>query len=190
MVAVVAIAGGQARGVGSGVGLCEHEAADGLARGELGEELGLLLIGAKGHDGPAAHRVGHRHPDRHRGVDPGQLLDRNQVGQQIHRGAAELLGHHHAEQPEPAHLGEDLVRELTGAVALGRAGANPFLGEGAHHFQNHLLLFVEREIHWAPPSRSAKAYTNSPALLTSCLLRPAMHGTQLGFLTSGCSSPR
>jgi len=29
-----------------------------------------------------------------------------------------------------------------------------------------------------------------PALLTGDLLRPAMHGTQLGFLTSGCSSPR
>ena len=53
-----------------------------------------------------------------RGVDPGQLLDRERVGERVGAAAAVLLRERDPHQPELAHLGDDLVGEALVAVEL------------------------------------------------------------------------
>jgi len=107
----------------------------------------LQLLAAEAENGPAADRVVDRHADGNRGVDTSKLLDCEQVGFEVHSGAAVLLGYQHAEQPELSHLGEDLGGELAAAVPARRAGPDAVLGKSPDHVTNHALLLVEGVVH-------------------------------------------
>jgi hypothetical protein len=64
-----------------------------------------------------------RHGDRDRRVDPGQLLDRERVGQGAGVAAAVLLRERNPHQAELAHLLDELVREgLCPVELLGHRG--------------------------------------------------------------------
>ncbi len=147
VVALVAIAGGQARRIGAGVGFGEHETADNLPEASWGRNSAFCSSLPK-------VMMGQQHTELVTVIPTATAASTRASSSTAMRydsrsiaGAAVLLGHHHPEQTELAHLGEDLVRKLTRAVALRRAGPNPVLGEGPHHLLNHLLLFVEGEVH-------------------------------------------
>ena len=70
--------------------------------------------------------------DRHRRVDPRELLDRERVGERVAAAAAVLLGEGDPHQVELAELG---ARSRTGSASCGRAPrrrARPRCGEVAH----------------------------------------------------------
>ena len=71
---------------------------------------------------------GHRDADR--GVDPGQLLDRQRVGEGVGAAAAVLLREGDPHQPQLAHLGDDLVGE---ALRRGPAPRPPARPPGARN---------------------------------------------------------
>ncbi len=56
--------------------------------------------------------------DAHRGVDAGELLDGEGVGERVGAAAPVLLGEGDAHQAELAHLGHELVGEGLGPVEL------------------------------------------------------------------------
>ena len=49
-----------------------------------------------------------------------ELLEHEHVGEEVGAGAAVLLGHADAHQPELGELGEELAREAVLAIPLGR----------------------------------------------------------------------
>lgn len=69
--------------------------------------------------------------DRHRGVDPGKLLDGDRVGQRISSGASQVLGIRDAHQIELTETLDDLVRKALGAVEMLGDGGDLALGEVA-----------------------------------------------------------
>ena len=91
-----------------------------------------------------------RDGDRDRRVDPGQLLDRERVGDGVAAGAAVLLRDRQAHQPELAELGDELVREARLAVELLGHRRHLLPRELAHGVADELLLLREIEVH-APP---------------------------------------
>ena len=80
------------------------------------------------------------------GIDAGDLLDGQQVGEGVGAGAAVLLGDQHAEQPHLPHLLEDVGREDVLAVALRGPGLDALDGEAAHLVAEELLVLGEREV--------------------------------------------
>src|SRR5262249_30551672 len=103
------------------------------------------------------------------------LFDGDAVRQKVGPRTTILLGKRQAEQPELAHLANDVVRERRRAVHLFGARLDLFLGEIPAQAADHLLLVAEREIHrgsssagaqlglgWHPAAGSAAAAARAP----------------------------
>ena len=93
--------------------------------------------------------------DRHRRVDPGQLLDRDRVRERVAAAAAVLLGDRDPHQPELGHLGDELVREAVLAVELLGDRRDLLDRERAHRVADQLVLGREVEVHAARRAASS-----------------------------------
>ena len=82
------------------------------------------------------------------GVAPRELLEDEDVGEEVRAGAAVLLGHADAHQPELGELAEDLLREAVLAVPLGRVRLDLGRGELARERLDLPLLGAELEVHY------------------------------------------
>ena len=87
---------------------------------------------------------GHRDADR--GVDPGQLLDRERVGEGRGAAAAVLLRERDPHQPELAQLGDELVGERLRPVELLGHRRDLVAGELADGVAQQALLVGELEV--------------------------------------------
>jgi hypothetical protein len=96
--------------------------------------------------------------DRHRGVDPGQLLDRQTEGEVVRVHAAVAFRERQAEQAHAGHLVEHGVVEPLGAVHRLGSGRDHLLGEGPDDLAELLLLGGERELHGRAPSWGCKGW--------------------------------
>ena len=105
-------------GVRAGLGLGEPEGAELASGAEIRQQPLLLLVGAEEVDRLRAERGVGAQRDRDRGVDPGQLLDRERVGERVAAAAAVLLRERDPHQAELAHLRDELVGERLGPVEL------------------------------------------------------------------------
>ena len=105
--------------VGAGLGFGEPERAEHLARDHRDEVLLLLRLGARVEERRRAEAHARLERDRHRRVDPRELLDREAVGEVVGAAAAVLLRERQAEQPEPAHREHRVDRETVVAVPVG-----------------------------------------------------------------------
>ena len=137
--------GGQVGRVGAGAGLGEPEAAQGLARAQAGEPLGLLLVASPALDRGADQRGLHRDHGAHGRVGPAHLLDDQRVGAVVDAAPAVLLGH---DRSEVAHLGQhldELEVEALVAVVLAHARNDLSVGELAGGLAHQPLLVREIE---------------------------------------------
>ena len=146
--AVVALLGAQAHRdhIRARPGLGHGEAADMLARDQLGEILGLLLGRAVQRDLVDAE-VGMRAvAERDRGAGPRNLLDSHGMRQIAHSGATVFLGDGDAQQAKLAHLLPQRVGESVLAVDLGGHRRHPLLRPAMHHLAQRFdfLGAVER----------------------------------------------
>ena len=89
----------------------------------------LLLLGAEPVDRHRAQRHGRLERDGYRGVDPGQLLDRDAEREIVAAHAAVLLAERQAEQPHLAHLAHDVVGEGVTLVEVADGGRDHVVGE-------------------------------------------------------------
>ena len=140
-------------GVGAGLRLGQAEGGQLLPAAELRQPVVLLLVGAPEVDRHRAERGVGGHRDRHRGVDPRQLLDRQRVGERVGAAAAVLLGEGDAHQPELAHLRDELVGEGLGAVELLGDRRDLLAGEVADGVAQQPLLVGQLEVHRGGESR-------------------------------------
>jgi hypothetical protein len=81
-----------------------------------------------------------RDRDRHRRVDPRQLLDRDRVRECVAPSAAVLLGDRDAHQAELRHLRDELVREAVLAVELLCDRRDLLQREGADRVADQLVF--------------------------------------------------
>ena len=156
-------AGPDVAGVGAGLGLGEPEGAELAPRAEVGQQLALLLLGAEQVDRLRAERGVRGHRDRDRGVDPGQLLDRERVGERVAAPAAVLLGERDPHQAELAHLRDQLVGERLRAVELLGDGRDLVAGEVADGVAQQPLLVGELEVHAAAQTTRLRRRATPPA---------------------------
>ena len=103
--------------VGPGAGLGEREAADSLAARERRHEPRTLLVGPELQQRQRARRRVDGDRDADAGVRARQLLEHEDVRDEVRAGAAVLLGHADAHQPELA--------ELRAAARAGSRGLGP-----------------------------------------------------------------
>ena len=148
-VAVVALLGVQLHRdhVGPRAGLAHRQRADVLAGDEPGEVALALLAGAVPPDLVDAQvRVGAvGEPDRRR--RPAHFLDRDDVGEVAHAGAAEVFLDGDSVQPERAELLPQVARELVRRVDLARTRRDLRLCEPVDHVPEGLDLLAEGEAH-------------------------------------------
>ena len=139
--------GAQGAGVGSRLGLGQREGADQLAARERRHEARALLVGteAQQRQRHGARVDGDRDADTR--VAARQLLDHEHVGEEVRSGAAVLLRHADAHQPELGELAEDVAREVVLAVPLGRVRLDLGADEVARERLDLLLLGGELEVH-------------------------------------------
>jgi hypothetical protein len=130
--------------VGPGARLGQPESAQHLPCGEQGDEPAFLLVRAEVDDRRCAERGMGADRDGVTGVDLGELVDDEDIGEVVHAGAAQLLGPGNAEQPQVGHAPHIVPGELTVVVILTRAGPHDLLREVAHHVAD--LEVVVREI--------------------------------------------
>ena len=125
--------------VGAELGLGHAEGGAQLAGGHPRQVLLALLLGAELHEQVGADEV---RVDDARDRDPAarELLDDHRVGRQVEPHPAVLLGDRHPEQAELAHLLDDRLGELVGAVVVRGVGEDLLVGELAHHLADRLLL--------------------------------------------------
>ena len=128
-------------------GSVRPKAASRLPRAQLGQPLVALLVGAPEVDGHRPERRVRGDRDADRGVDAGQLLDRERVGERVGAAAPVLLRERDAHQPELAHLGDDLVGEALGPVELLRDRPHLLVGEVADGVAQQPLLVAQVEVH-------------------------------------------
>ena len=88
---------------------------------------------------------GHRHADP--GVRARELLEHEDVGEEVGAGAAELLGHADAHQPELGELSVELDREAVLAVPGGGVRLDLRLRELTRERLDLPLLGGEGEVH-------------------------------------------
>jgi len=89
------------------------------------------------------------HRDRDRGVDPGQLFDRDRIRERVAAGAAVLFRDRDAHESELRELGDDFVGEAVLPVELFRDRGDPFRCELANRPADELVLLREVEVHAA-----------------------------------------
>ena len=102
--------------VGPGSRLGQAECGEPRTGGERRQPFLSLCIGAEQEDRHRAERRVGGDRDRHRRVDPCQLLDRDRIRQGVAACTAELLGKRDPHQPQLGHLGDELGREAAVAV--------------------------------------------------------------------------
>ena len=119
LVAGEAGAGLGVAGVRAGLGLGEPEGAELAPRAEIGQEPLLLVVGAEQVNRLGAERGVGAERDRDRRVDPGQLLDRERVGERVTAPAADALRERDPHQVELAHLRDQFVWEGLRTVEFG-----------------------------------------------------------------------
>ena len=102
--------------------------------------------------------------DRHRRVDPRQLLDRDRVRERVPAAAAVLLGDRDAHQPELGHLGDELVGEAVLAVELLGDRRDLLVGERADGVADQLVLGGEVEVH-VPLAQGSESRCASSAIV-------------------------
>ena len=93
----------------------------------------LLLLGAEAEDRHRAEADAGLEGDRERLVDAAERLDREAQGEVVAALPAVLLGERQAEQPQLAHLRDDVERQRVRAVGLVGARRDDLVGEVAHH---------------------------------------------------------
>ena len=128
-------------------GSVRPNAASRLPGAELRQPLLLLLVGPPEVDRHRPERGVGGHRDRDRGVDPGQLLDRERVGERVARRRRRTPPGRDAHQPELAHLRDELVGEGLGRGRAPRRGRDLVAGEVADGVAEQALLVVEVEVH-------------------------------------------
>ena len=146
--AVLALgAGADAAGVGAGVGLGEAEGAEGPALGQRSQPALPLLVVAEQQQRQRADGDVGLPGRRHRLVGQADLLHGGDEADGRHPDPAPLLGDEHAEQPELAHLAEQVGGAARLLPGLGRAGRDLLLGEVAAEVRQVLFGFGEGEVH-------------------------------------------
>jgi hypothetical protein len=137
----------QRPGVRPRLGLGEGEGADQLAARERRHPARALLLGAEGEDRQRGRaRVhGDRHP--HSGVRPRELLQHEDVGEEVRAGAAELLRHADAHEPQLGQLPVQVAREPVLAVPIGRVRLDLRLRELVRQALDLALLGRQLEVH-------------------------------------------
>ena len=141
--------GSQGAGIGSRLGLGQRERADELAARERRHEARTLLLGpeAQERQGDRARVDGNGDADA--GIAARELLEDEHVGEEVGAGAAVLLRHADAHQPELGELAEDVAREVVLAVPLRRVRLDLGADELARERLDLLLLGRELEVHQA-----------------------------------------
>ena len=144
-VAVAAGGGPDRLQVGAAVGLGERDPAAQLPGGETRKEAGLLGFAAealhrRGHDEVRVENPGYRHPHR------GHPLDDLRVGGGGQAEAAVLLADGGAEEPELAHLLDDLGRPGVGRFEIVHVGPDLALEEAIHRVEDEGLVVVRPEV--------------------------------------------
>ena len=161
---------GRAR-VGAGLGFGEPERAEHLARDHRHEVLLLLVLGAAVEERRRAEAHARLERDRHRRVDPRDLLDREAVREVVGAAAAVLL----AGTGRPNRPSLPIARTVSTGNAWSRSqsaacGAISRLGELAHDGAELLLLRGEVEVHGR--DRTRVQYRSSRVRATA-RIRPA-----------------
>ena len=126
--------------VGPAAGLGQAERGQPLARAQFGQPPAALFLGAEPVDGHRAERYPGLQGDRDRGIHPGQFLQGQAEGEIVASHAAVLLGERQPEQAELAHLGHDVVRELTAFVVAADDRRDDVAGELGDGVPQVLLL--------------------------------------------------
>ena len=129
-------------------GSVRPKAASALARGELRQPLGALLLVAEEHDRHRAERGVRRDGDREGGVDARQLLDAERVGEGVAarrrrrpRRWARRAG------PSAAAWRSSASGKRPCASSSSATGADHALGESAHRVAEQAMLVREVEVH-------------------------------------------
>ena len=146
--------GPHAREVGAGAGLGHRDGPHLLAGDEGRQPALLLLLGAQAQDvGQAQGGVDAGPAEAHRGA--GDLLGHDGgVLERADAGAAVLLGHLDAEDPELAELRVQLARHEACGVPLVVVRHDLLLDEVAQGEAERLVVLVERRApHRLPPGR-------------------------------------
>jgi hypothetical protein len=134
------------RKIGAGIGLGEHGGRQHFARGEFGQPLALLFLGAGADDqlsGDFGARAERADPD---------IAAREFLGHHAHRFLAEaeaaiLFRDGEAEHAELGHLRQDIERDIAvGAVPLVRLRHHLAVGELAHLIANRRQRLVETAV--------------------------------------------
>jgi len=134
-------------GVRAGLGLGQPEGPEALATAQPRHPLALLVVGAEQPDRLGAQRGVRAHGDGHGGVDAGEFLDGQRVGQRVAAPAAVLLGERDAHEPQLAKLGGDRVGKGLGGVELPGHRSDLAAGEVAHRAADELVVVGEVEVH-------------------------------------------
>ena len=134
-------------GIRSGLWLGQPERPQALSGAQPRQPLELLLLVAVEIDRLGPKRGVRAQGDRHRRVDPRELLDDEGVGERVAATATVLLREWHPHQTEPAELGDDLVGERLGPVELLGHGRHLALGELPHGGPDQLVIGREVEVH-------------------------------------------
>ena len=167
-------------GVRAGVGLGEAEAAQPLARAQLGQVALLLLLGAPLEDRRADERGLHRDHRAHGRAAAPDLLADDRVGQVVQPGAAVLAGHDRAQVALVGDLAHEVEVEVVVARVLPRPGDDLLVGELARRLLDERLLVAEVEVHrpqasgsrpWTPAPRHARVTPWLSASMTSARSR-------------------
>ena len=116
-------------------------------RAQVGQPRLLLRLGAEPVDRVGAEAHPRLEGDRHRVVDPRQLLDRDAQHREVAAAPAVLLRERDAEQPEVAHRPHDVDREVVVAVPRLRVRRDLALGELAHDPAQRVVLLGELHVH-------------------------------------------
>ncbi len=123
------------------VRLGQAEAADHLAGGELGQIFLALRLGAVGIDRMHHQRRLHRQRRAVAGIDALDLARDQAVGDIAEARAAIFLRDGRAEQPERAHLGQQVAVDLLLAIGLDHPRHQLVLRKAARGVAHHALLF-------------------------------------------------
>ena len=126
-------------GIGAGVGLGQTESANPFTRGEFGQILHLLFLGAVLQNGSHAQRGVGREDDACGGAHSRQFFDGHDVHLDRAACATVLLRNRDAHQSEFAHLFDGLHREALLLIDFGGQRLYFILRKRTDHLQEELF---------------------------------------------------
>ena len=177
-------------GVRAGVGLGEAEAAQPLARAQLGQVALLLLLGAPLEDRRAHERGLHRDHRAHGRAAAPDLLADDRVGQVVQAGAAVLARHDRAQVALVGDLAHEVEVEVVVARVLPRPGDDLLVGELARGLLDERLLVAEVEVHRPQASGCAISGTVDPCAAACESHAMAVSIDDLREVTISCAGSR